>query len=183
MSQIVPFDHVLKDNRRIAIRCAQESDAAAHLQCLELCMQDGEGLISLPDERKRTEEEHRQSIKQFSEAPCNLLLLAHYQGMIVGNLDFKINQRRRLAHTGDFGMAILKEWRGLGVGSILLDTLIHWAESNPAIEKLNLRVLRSNNRAIAMYKKFGFVEEGRCVREIRYEDGTYADELLMARFV
>lgn len=183
MSQISPINHVLKDHRRVSIRCAVESDAAQNLHCREACTRDGEGLISLPDERNRSEKEHRQSIRQFLEAPCDLLLIAEHQGKIVGNLDFQSNRRRRLAHTGDFAIALLREWRGLGVGSMLLETLVKWAESNPAIEKLSLRVLYSNAPAIGLYRKFGFVEEGRCVREVRYEDGTYSDELLMARFV
>ena len=183
MSQIKPAEHLLKDAQRSTIRSATVEDAAAHLQCLRECMEDGEGLVTTPYEKQLIESAHRLSIQRFEEASNELLLLAEYEGGIIGSLDFKGNERVRLAHTGDFGMAILPRWRGKGLGTALLTELISWAKSSPIIEKINLRVLSSNERAIALYKKFGFVEEGICKHEIKYADGNYADELLLAKFV
>jgi RimJ/RimL family protein N-acetyltransferase len=183
MSQIQPTLRVLKDNQRCTIRSADGADAAGHLQCLRACMEDGEGLVTTPFEKQMLEDAHRQSVEHFAEAANNLLILAECAGTIVGSLDFKGNPKLRLAHTGDFGMALLPAWRGKGIGTALLAELIAWAEAHPTIEKINLRVLSSNARAIGLYRKFGFVEEGICRREIKYEDGSYSDEILLAKFV
>jgi len=179
----VPFDKSLKDGRRISIRHANVADAANHLKCIEACLRSGEGLVRLFDEWDRTEREHREAIRKALYSPREIIILAINERTIIGGLDFRSSKRSRLAHTGDFGMAIRKEWRGIGVGSILLSTLMDWAESNPDIEKVSLRVLASNAPAIALYKKLGFVEEGRLLREVKYENGLYSDELIMARFV
>lgn len=53
-------------------------------------------------------------------------------------------------------------------------------DSVPLLEKLNLLVLASNDRAISFYKKFGFVEEGRKIREVKIRDGHYDDNILMS---
>lgn len=45
-----------------------------------------------------------------------------------------------------------------------------------------LRVRSTNARAIGLYKKLGFVEEGRFRRRLRLEDGTFVDDVAMAYF-
>jgi ribosomal protein S18 acetylase RimI-like enzyme len=50
------------------------------------------------------------------------------------------------------------------------------------VEKVALSVYPGNERAIALYRKFGFVEEGRLVRQSKKSYG-YEDELVMARFL
>ena len=80
-------------------------------------------------------------------------------------------------------MSVERAWRGKGVGEGLLHTLMEWAKENPLIEKVGLSVLSSNTRAIGLYKKAGFVEEGRRPREIKMGHGEYVDEILMFRFV
>jgi RimJ/RimL family protein N-acetyltransferase len=46
-----------------------------------------------------------------------------------------------------------------------------------------LQVFANNTDAIALYKKFGFVEEGRKVKEIKFCEDRYDDVILMAKFI
>jgi RimJ/RimL family protein N-acetyltransferase len=64
-----------------------------------------------------------------------------------------------------------------------MQTLIEWAEAHPGIEKLTLGVFATNTRAIALYRKLGFAEEGRQPREVKFGPDDYVDLLLMYRFV
>ena len=82
-----------------------------------------------------------------------------------------------------FGIGIRKEWRGRGVGEAVLRALLDWATKNPRIEKVSLAVLADKANAIALYRKLGFVEEGRRVPEIKVAKGKYVDDLLMYRWV
>jgi RimJ/RimL family protein N-acetyltransferase len=79
-------------------------------------------------------------------------------------------------------MSVERAWRGKGVGEGLLNVLMAWAKGNPLIEKVGLSVLSSNTRAIGLYKKLGFIEEGRRPREIKMGPREYVDEILMFRF-
>lgn len=183
MAEIPASNHVLNDGSTITIRVGIESDLAQLLKCAEAYIQDGDGQVWEPGEFQMTEEKEREWIIGLLKHPSEILLLAEHDGTLLGNIDFHIGNRRRWAHVGEFGLSVLKEWRGRGIGSLLLKAMIAWAEQNQAIEKINLHVLSSNDHAIKLYRNFGFIEEGRKLREIKYANGTYVDDVLMAKFV
>ena len=79
---------------------------------------------------------------------------------------------------GDLGMMVALDWRGRGVGSALVAAAIEWARAH-GLHKLALGVFPHNHVAIALYRKFGFVEEGRLVRHIRRSDGELWDLIEM----
>ena len=97
----------------------------------------------------------------------------------MGNLDITGGRRKRLRHTGLVGMGMLREYREKGLGNILLQTGIKWAQANPLLEKLWLQILADNTPAISLYKKAGFVEEGRQKQFVKLDAHTYYDNILM----
>jgi len=79
---------------------------------------------------------------------------------------------------GEIGMVVAREWRGRGVGSALLTAAIEWARER-SLHKLSLGVFAHNAAAIALYRKFGFVEEGRRVKHYRRASGELWDAIEM----
>jgi RimJ/RimL family protein N-acetyltransferase len=79
---------------------------------------------------------------------------------------------------GEVGMLVAREWRGRGVGSALLEAAIDWARERN-LHKLSLSVFAHNAAAIALYRKHGFVEEGRRVKHFRRANGELWDALEM----
>lgn len=79
---------------------------------------------------------------------------------------------------GEFGMLVDREWRGHGVGSALIQAAIGWARDQ-GLHKLSLEVFMHNTAAIALYRKCGFVEEGRRVNHYRRANGELWDSLVM----
>ncbi len=79
---------------------------------------------------------------------------------------------------GDIAMAVAREWRGRGVGSALLAAAIEWARER-GVHKLSLGVFVHNAAAIALYRKFGFVEEGRRIKHYRRANGELWDSVEM----
>jgi RimJ/RimL family protein N-acetyltransferase len=75
---------------------------------------------------------------------------------------------------GELGMMVAREWRGRGVGSALVAAAIDWARGR-GLHKLSLGVFPHNEAAIALYRKFGFVEEGRRIRHMRRASGELWD--------
>jgi len=75
-------------------------------------------------------------------------------------------------------MAVAREWRGRIVGLELLAAAIEWARER-GLHKLSLGVFAHNAAAIALYRKFGFVEEGRRVKHYRRASGELWDALEM----
>jgi RimJ/RimL family protein N-acetyltransferase len=101
-------------------------------------------------------------------------LLAEAGGEIVGSIHV---DGSRFGY-GELGMLVAREWRGRGVGSALLAAAIEWAREQ-GLHKLCLSVFPHNAAGIALYRKFGFVEEGRRVEQIRRESGELWDTVEM----
>lgn len=83
----------------------------------------------------------------------------------------------------DIGMLVAREWRGRGVGSALMEAAIAWARERGDIHKLSLGVFAHNAAGIALYRKFGFVEEGRRVKHYRRQSGELWDTIEMGLLV
>jgi len=139
--------------------------------------------ITEPGEFDLTEDQEREWIKKHLDSPTSVVLVAEVEGRIVGLLDCECGHRRRLAHRAKLGLTVKKEHRGRGVGSALMQALVDWAEGHATITKLGLAVLATNTAAIGLYRKYGFVEEGRRPREVKIGPDQYVDDILMYRFV
>jgi RimJ/RimL family protein N-acetyltransferase len=83
-----------------------------------------------------------------------------------------------LARHAEVGIGLVADARGNGYGTDALRVLAEFAFTRRNLRRLHLSVLASNARAIASYRKVGFVEEGRR-REHCWVRGAYDDEILM----
>jgi RimJ/RimL family protein N-acetyltransferase len=75
---------------------------------------------------------------------------------------------------GEIGMLVAADWRGRGVGTALVEAAIEWAKAR-GLHKLTLSVFPHNEAAIGLYRKFGFIEEGRHPKHIRRANGELWD--------
>jgi len=165
------------------IRTARLEDSAALLEIQREVVAEGQYFISLSDEFNKTVEEQKEWVKNCLENERETLLVAEVNGEIVGWICFNTQNRKRLSHTGSLGIMVKKEMRNAGIGRLLLEELLAWAKNNPFIEKVSLAVFASNTRAITLYKRLGFVEEGRKVKEYKLNNHEYLDDILMCVFV
>ncbi len=124
---------------------------------------------------------HRVALCQGSEQQA--VFVARGGRALVGYVLLRPPGWRRTRHVVKLEIMVDRVHRGQGVGSALLEAAIAWAERSPVVEKIGLAVFADNERAIRLYRRFGFEEEGRRVREYKLEDGTYRDDLLLYRFV
>jgi len=98
--------------------------------------------------------------------------------IIDGNLVGEIHVQPSWMGFGEIGMMVAAGWRGRGVGTALVAAVIEWARDY-GLHKLALSVFPHNQAAIALYRKTGFVEEGRLRRHIRRADGQLWDLIEM----
>ena len=75
-------------------------------------------------------------------------------------------------------MAVAREWRGRGVGTALVVAAIDLGRER-GLHKLILSVFAHNLRAIALYRKLGFVEEGHGTKQYRRASGELWDAIDM----
>jgi RimJ/RimL family protein N-acetyltransferase len=103
-----------------------------------------------------------------------LVAAADADGELIGS----IHVERSRYGAGEIGMLVARDWRGRGVGSALLAATIEWARANE-LHKLCLSVFPHNARGLALYHRFGFLEEGRRVQQIRRSSGELWDTIEM----
>lgn len=136
-----------------------------------------EGIYLIIEKAMESLEKLRASFAQGDPALA-AWLVAEVQGRLVGAADIRRGGLLKTAHTAGLGIAVRKEFRGLGVGEAIMRAGIDWSRE-VGIKKLKLGVFATNDRAIGLYRKLGFVEEGRLRGEALIR-GKPVDEVLMA---
>lgn len=100
---------------------------------------------------------------------------------VVGWCDIVRRGMEGFRHAGRMGMGVLPDYRGAGLGRRLLTETLGAARAL-GMERVDLEVFASNEAAIALYRKLGFVVEG-IKKRARKLDGKYDDDLIMALFL
>lgn len=174
---------ISKETVSYMIRTGTIEDSEATLDIQKSVVSEGHFLISLPEEFKKTSSEQREWVQNVLDNERETLIVVEKDGEVVGWVVFMNENKQRLSHTGSFGIMISKNHRGLGLGKMLLQALLDWAEKNPLIEKVSLAVFSTNHHAISLYKQMGFIEEGRKIKEFKMSNNEYVDDILMYKLV
>jgi RimJ/RimL family protein N-acetyltransferase len=175
---------VSKDNVEYIFRNVKLEDTEELLDIERSVISEGKYFIVVSEEVEKTPlQEEKERIQSILDNIKETLIVVEVNGVVVGSIQFRSQNRKRLSHTGSVSMSIRKNYRGMGIGKALLKALLDWAEENPLIEKVSLGVLSTNQRAISLYKQMGFLEEGRLIKEYKLNHGEYVDDVLMYKFV
>jgi ribosomal protein S18 acetylase RimI-like enzyme len=163
------------------IRSAMDQDARSLSEVRVQIDGETENLDREQGEAYIDETGFKQIINEDSERVHNLFLVAEVNDRIVGFSRCEGNQLMRTSHKVEFGVCVLKEFWGYGIGKKFLEESVQWADAN-GIKKMNLNVLENNDKAIKLYQKYGFEVEGILKKDKRLSDGNYYNTVLMGRF-
>lgn len=172
-------DFIIRD-LTYKIRSAVESDAEA---LSELRLQiDGEteNLDREPGEAFIDPKGFQSIIKADTESPRNIFLVAETNGRLVGFSRCAGNDLKRFRHKVEFGVGVLEEFWGYGIGKNLLHESISWADENQ-IKKITLHVMETNESARRLYEKLGFEVEGILKNDKLLSDGNFYNMIVMGR--
>ena len=123
----------------------------------------------------------RKRLESRAHEQDQLHLLALAEGVVVGSAGLhSLAWTPRRRHVAGLGISVAAAWQGKGVGDELMRRLLEWADNWAGYLRIELSVYVDNVRAIALYRKHGFVEEG-VNRAHALRDGVYVDSLMMAR--
>lgn len=180
MSILSPRTRPLRDGTQAVIRSAQREDAEALVILYREIIAEGRWTLARADERQPKAEDEAGEIDRLNAAAGSLYLVACDGSRVLGTARAEEGGFRRTAHFADVhSVWVRRDRRGAGVADALMEALVDWARASRQIEKLGLFVFSTSEAAIALYKKHGFVEEGRSARDIRFEDGSYADTVIL----
>lgn len=171
-----PSDPAAPDG--VTIRAARASDARSFLTFWSAVVQEGRFVrsehVSYPLRVYR-----RRFARARPDREAHLLAVA--EGRVVGHLFIQREPHPVTRHVATLAVAVAADHRGLGIGAALMAEALRWARA-AGVEKLVLSVYPHNTGAVALYRKFGFVDEGRLARQSRKSYG-YEDEILMGAWI
>lgn len=171
----------LRDGRKLLIREPVVTDAAELIEMLHKVHRETGFLLRTPEEFNITLEQEENLIREKNKDPDYLFLVGEVDERIVTSMGAQRGTRNKLKHTALFGISVLKDYWGLGIGRAMIEELFNWAKMK-GIEKINLEVFEGNVRAQNLYRSLGFKVEGRRQKQIKI-DGDYQDLILMTRFM
>ena len=114
------------------------------------------------------------------ERSAELHLAAEIGGRVVGSAGLHPQTALRRRHAATLGISVAADAQGRGVGSALMRALCDYADNWAQLLRIELTVFADNQRAIALYGRFGFRHEG-THRAYAMRHGVYADVWAMAR--
>lgn len=171
-------EYILKNGEVLIIRNGNLADAEEMIDYLNIISTESDFLTFGKGEVRVTIEEERKTIEDCLTSDNKLFIVAEINEKIVGNLVFRGGVKSRTKHAGEFGVSVLKEYWGLGIGKKLITYLIDWATHTNIIKKINLRVREDNKKGIELYQGLGFKVEGLVTRDFCV-DGKYFGSVLM----
>lgn len=170
----------LKDARTAVFRVPGEEDARELLQYLVDTAGETPFLLRTPEECTLTVEEEEIYLRNAAFDPNKTLILCTVDGRIAGNCQMERKTKLKNRHRAGIGIALRKEYWGLGIGTAMFRELIRLAKED-GIEQLELEVFEGNKRAIGLYEKMGFSIVAATPNAIRLPDGTVWKEYLMIK--
>lgn len=183
MAKISNQEKAMNTGKKILIRQVIESDALDLISIDNFLLKEKEFSELELEEFNMSEAQWKEWINEFIIQDDKLMILAQLSNYVLGYAYYAPFSQQRLKHTGPVIISILKEWRGKGIGTCLLESMIEWTQKHEQIEKIYLSTFANNAKALALAKKFEFEEEGRSPKAIKFNPYQYADKVTLGRFV
>ena len=170
----------LKDGRTGQLRSPKTEDAPQMLAYLALTAGETPYLIRYPEECTETLEQEAAFLKQMADSPIDMMIICEVDGKIAGNCRLARHGRIKTRHRAGVAIALLREFWGLGIGTIMFEEMIRCA-TELGISQLELEVIDGNERAMGLYRKMGFEIAATKPDAIRLKDGTVLAEHIMIK--
>ena len=166
---------LLQGGVELLVRNAVASDARALRDVMQRTHAETDYLLSYPDEQSVDEEQEARALAETERSDNEVELVAILDGRIVGSAGITaVGSRRKVVHRARFGISILKEHWGMGIGRVLMESCIDSAR-RAGYTQLELEVVADNKRALSLYRRAGFEEYGRNPRGYRSAAAGYQE--------
>lgn len=173
----------LKDGRSAILRPTHPDDAAEMIQYMKQISEETRFVLRTPEEVTFTLEQEQEILGHLLEDQGSVMMLAEVDGQVAGNCSINgMGFKSRIRHRCSMAIALKKDYWNLGIGTAMIHYLTDLAKEI-GFEQIELDVVADNERGRMLYEKCGFVETGKHLRAMKYEDGTYADEVIMIKLL
>ena len=169
----------LKNGKEALLRNGEFADGEAVFVNFNETHAETDYLLSYPDENSFDAQQEAEFLKEKTESPNEIEIVAVVDGVVAGTAGIEaVGAKYKLKHRAELGIAILKEYWGLGLGKALMEACIECAKE-AGYTQLELNAVAENERAVSLYKKMGFVEYGRNPRGFNSRVSGYQEVVYM----
>lgn len=172
---------ILKNGKEALLRNGNAEDGQAVFENFNQTHAETDFLLSYPDENSYDAEQEAQFLKDKTESPNEIEIVAIIDGKVAGTAGIEaVGKKYKLKHRAEFGISILKEYWGLGLGKALTNACIQCAKE-AGYEQLELDVVAENKRALSLYQSLGFEEFGRNPKGFNSRTSGFQELVYMLR--
>ena len=166
-------------DRQLVIRSLTPADAAAYRRHLFFVRRETDYLLPMPTERVPGIRSLAERLRLRLREPDGVLLGVFWEGRLlgVGTLS-PYGRMQRVGHRCTLSISVRRAFWGQGIGSELLSRILALS-GELGYRQAELNVDAENERATALYRRFGFKETGRVENALLHRDGTYGAEITM----
>jgi len=165
----------------LIIRQAELDDARPLINLQKAVESESDFMLYGDGERQQSVQGIRKMIAEYKKSKKSAFLIALLNGQYAGYLVVVGQTAPRATHRAGIVLGVKEEFQRKGIASALLLEADRWAEKTE-ISRLELTVVKENEKAIALYKKVGFVVEGTRHHSLCI-NGKNTDELYMAKLI
>ena len=182
---IFPEKEITLKNGTVAVlRSPCTGEGAKMLKYIRQACGETDFLLRRPEEWDSVTVESEEKWISGGLGSDSILRIACFIGdEVAGNCEVMFNNGQKTSHRAVFMIAILKKYWELGIGTAMFGELIAAAKARPGVRIAELEVVEGNDRALALYEKFGFSVVGERPNAFMRRDGSYAKELFMQKML
>jgi RimJ/RimL family protein N-acetyltransferase len=173
---------LLRNGKTVVLKSPSEDDWQAMIDYIKCVSAETPYILRTPEECKDTEESEKAFIRRYNESELECMIAVFDGETVVGNCNLNVKNRKKVRHRAELGIGLCKSHYRLGIGTTLITELSIIAR-NEGCTQFELQYVDGNYRAKGLYEKCGFVEVGRMPCGVRFDDGTYADDVNMRKIL
>ena len=169
----------LKNGKKALLRNGEGADGKSVLDVFDQIHAETDFLLAYPDENSFDSEREAAFLQGKTDSPNEVEIIALVDDKIVGLAGVStVGTKVKIRHRAEFGISILREYWGLGLGKALTKACIQCAKDAGYVQ-LELNVVAENAKAISLYKSLGFEEFGRNPRGFLSRTNGYQELIHM----
>jgi len=167
-----------KDDTEVKLRAPRWEDLEELLEFINDLVEEEAMIAASQKETHESETDWLARKLTNLEKDKNVAVVAEVDGIVVGNCELT-PRFGRMSHVGSLGISVKDGYRDRGIGQEMMRELERQAP-RLGLETIYLEVFSTNERAIHVYRKMGYVETGRIPGCIKYRGG-YVGSLIMTK--
>ncbi len=170
---------ILKNGKEAWLRNGDAPDAIAVLETFNATHAETDYMLSYPDENSFDPEKEARYLEEKAESANEIEIIALVDGQVAGTAGIEaVGTNYKVRHRAEFGIGILREYWGLGLGRALTEACIKCA-GEAGYKQLELNVVAENERAVSLYRSLGFEEYGRNPRGFNSRTSGFQELIYM----